>query len=476
MAAITDIYIGSFIAVQLLFIAGYMLNRYCLTDLDRGYHFILALPVGVLLWGIIWSVASLIHFDYLFGFGSLLNQFSLLAFLFTAISLSVLSIYSLPLQRQELIHIGLWSGTILFLSLLFLVNSYIVISGDSYVFMNWAQDPLVTLRRGFPLILLSIANLSSLISTDYYLFIIHPLIFLSLTLLIGQVSLSLISKYLHTFKADFVYPLLLLFLFIFAMNPMMYMNMIYINGHVLFTISYLAIFAIILLSKTFSPGKILYIALLSLSVTMLRMEGFLMLLPLFAITLFGRDRRVNFKLLSAVLGFSVLYLSNLIFHFWDSGFVHGAQYLIMILLAVLLTLLLTNRFLSLKVQQHHFWMVLLLLSLSLYLVMVLIKPGHMLESLTVFLRNLATPGTWGALIVIPSFLMSALLIYRFKNGLKIRDHDLLLFLFLISVLIILMLGFFRQPYRPGRFDSANRMLFHFLPFLVIWVTVELNRV
>lgn len=475
MTVTADIYIFSIFAVQLFFFAGYFLNRFCLNDLDRGYHFILAIPAGVLLWGIIWSITSLIHFDYLFGFGSVTNQISLFIFLLAAISLSVLSVSALHVPVKELIHIGFWSFTILLLSLIFLYNSYIILSGDSYVFINWAQDPLVTLQRGFPLILLSIANFSTLISADYYLFIIHPLISISLILLIGQVSLSLLNKYGQTFTADFFYPILLLFLFIVAMNPMMYMNMIYINGHILFTISYIALLALILLSKTITKKKIVFIAMLSLSITMLRMEGFLMLIPLFALTLFGRDRALNFKLISSFMVCCILYLSYMIYHFWDSGFVNGVQYLMMILLTVFLILILTNRYISKKLKQHHFWMLSLLLAFALYALMVFIKPEQMLESLLVFIRNLATPGSWGSLVIFPLFLLMGLMIDRLRRGFKIRDHDLLLFLFLISVLIILMLGFFRQPYRPGRFDSANRMFFHYIPFLIIWVTIELNR-
>lgn len=476
MSGATDLYIGSLIAVQLLFGAGYFLNRFTLPDLDRGYHFILALPAGILLWGILWSLTSLVFFDYMFGFSSLTNQIALVLFFLIFLFVFLKSVFYLRLERDEIIHIGLWSGTYIILSLLFLFNGYIVISGDSYVFINWAQDPLITLQRGFPLILVSIANLSTLISADYYLFILHPLITISLILLIGQLALSLIRKYGHSYKPEFFYLLLLLLLFIFSMNPMMFMNMIYINGHVLFATSVTALIAILSVSDRFDWRKIVMIVLLSLGITMLRMEGFLILLPLFALTLFGKERVQNLKIAGSAITCCTLYLLFLVVHFRDSGFVNGGQYLVMILLAFILLILITNRFVAEKIGSKTLWILALVSGVLLFIFMVLTRPDVMTESIYAYIRNLATPGAWGSVIVISAFLLTIAFIYRFKEGLKIYDHDLFLVLFLLFAVMILMLGYFRNPFRLGRFDSANRMFFHYIPLLIIWISIEFNRI
>jgi len=89
---------------------------------------------------------------------------------------------------------------------------------------------------------------------------------------------------------------------------------------------------------------------------------------------------------------------------------------------------------------------------------VVLEPDHMVQSITHFWQNLLNVYFWGwswiaAIIVIPLLLTNQ----------KTQESRLLLFVITAYILIVLLLALARIPYRLGKTDSANRLMFQILP-------------
>ena len=262
---------------------------------------------------------------------------------------------------------------------------------------------------------------------------------------------------------------------VFVFSEIFFMNLHYINNH-----SFMALVLLAIAFLLFSPFRIewmqaLFISFLVLLSSMTRMEGFLYSFMLIVMGVFSRkDREEGLLVLSLSLLLSIPYIIFLTYTFWQSGFILGWQYLFMLSGGVLALLIYTTSLKGYFIAPRIHIIVLIGLSF-LFLIFTAIKPNHMLPSFVAFIYNMGNPSIWG-FSIITSIILTIIIITIRYNGKQYWIHtDALLVWFLSAVLLTLIITMFRSPLRMGMFDSANRMLFHFVPILIVWVGVEIAR-
>lgn len=99
------------------------------------------------------------------------------------------------------------------------------------------------------------------------------------------------------------------------------------------------------------------------------------------------------------------------------------------------------------------------------------KPAHMLESARVWLWNLTQLPTWGTFWYGLALLIAVSLLApppRFRQVFAIGLP--------VYAALILLLVYFRVPYRVGNGDSANRMTIHLVPLIFYYAAMKCLRV
>ena len=110
-------------------------------------------------------------------------------------------------------------------------------------------------------------------------------------------------------------------------------------------------------------------------------------------------------------------------------------------------------------------------SLVLLLVfMVIQKPEHMMKSAYINVLNLFRFGRWGI-----TWLIFSLLFIFSATGPRVPKGESLFYTIISFYGLLLAIAYFRNPYRIGWYDSANRMLTHILPIVVLYVLMKAAR-
>ncbi len=471
-----DIVLGSLLAVFMLFASGFLLIRYFLYELNIAYRLVLAFPMGLLFWSVIWIISILSTGSTDFGFFNSANVISLATATLSIPLLYFLSVKRLRFSLSEIVHLCFGTATLMILTLYFFVKGWMVVTGDSYFFLNWSHDPILSLELGYPLVLLSIANLSTLIGPDYFLYVIFPLTTLSLALLIILITKNICEKYNYFTDSRMKFLFLILVLLIFSMNPMVHLQMSYANHHTLFAILVLILVMLPFLIQNFNLSHYFFIGILTLFASLTRMEGFLFFLIILVILAYRfKDKLNGFRLLLISFLLTLPYLIFLTVVLWDNGFVSGKQYLFMISFGLIVVMLYRSRKFNELLDGRDPGMIAIYMLSLILLIVTVMEPAHMVQSLIIFARNSITPGAWGALNVLLVILVPLLIFVRLRQSEVKKYYDIFLYVFVISVLLILIVTYFRSPLRIGRFDSANRMLFHFIPLLTVWTSIEVAR-
>lgn len=105
--------------------------------------------------------------------------------------------------------------------------------------------------------------------------------------------------------------------------------------------------------------------------------------------------------------------------------------------------------------------------LLLLVLMAVLKTEHMKGSLTVSILNMLRYGRWGI-----TWLVFSLLFLVSLLGPRIPREELFFYGITSFFSTLLALAYFRLPYRIGWYDSANRMLTHILPIIVLYVLMK----
>jgi len=471
-----------------LFLCGFFLLRVCLPAIGVLSACALSLHMGVGIWAVIWVAFNMLGVEGGYGWSSQINVFSVVLFLSLVLVLAVL--FSIQRLRKQTNGNGVVLrdlqvpmvaifivGTYSILGYYFSANLWIV--GDSYYFTFWSADPRGLLHNGFPLVNLSLAHLSTLASPNFYLSQLFPLMAIGLAIFVTDFayrSLSSTEKRCDKYK-EATAVLLALGFFVFASNSMFLMNSVYLNHHLL-SAGLLALFGqTILLSSNPKgvTGYIFVVALLSVAVAITRMEGFIFALVFLAVLLaFQKDKRIGMMAFLAAGVAALPYLHWLTLVLDETSFVSAQQYLVMIFgylsLGVAFALAAVLRLKPRSILLIGWLFVVIGVIFAAYS-----RQEHMLTNMYYFSKNTLNPAYWGALVWLTLFGLVGVVYARIRSaqGFVIRSHDAILHAVGLCLGIIILMTYFRSPLRYGETDSANRMLFHFLPLLWVYVQVEL---
>jgi hypothetical protein len=100
-----------------------------------------------------------------------------------------------------------------------------------------------------------------------------------------------------------------------------------------------------------------------------------------------------------------------------------------------------------------------------------LKPEHMATSSWNMLLNLLSVADWGW----SWLLITLLLLFVASNDGAYPERRLLLYGAVIYMLLVVLLGFSRIPYRNDPFDSANRLMLHIQPVLLLYIALKAEQ-
>lgn len=447
---------------------------------DHGPVFtaIMALPLGLGLWSVLWIGAVLFPLPHNFGFSSIANQVAVVLYISILVGLLGMALWRGFLNKANVTWWLIGAVVLVLYSwLYFQFSGKTRLTGDSHLFINWAMDPFEQMQYGFPLISSSWTNLATLIGADQLLGVVYPLVGFSLAMLLYFAVFNFASQGSPADATPLHIIGIVTFLLtsILVFSEMFLVQMHYINNHSFMAVVLLAIAFLLFLAPRLDWPHAMLIAFLVVLASMTRMEGFLYALMLVVMGVFARqDRAEGLRVLSASLLLAGPYLIFLSITFGDAGFIKGWQYLVMISGGALAVLILAT-----SLRQYFMAPRLHLLVLGFLLVAtvlaIIIKPSHMFTSLYAFLYNTGNPTYWGLSSLGSLVLIAMLILVRYQRGQMWRQTDALLVWVLSAVLLSFVVTIFRSPLRVGIDDSVNRMLFHFLPILMVWLGVEITR-
>lgn len=365
---------------------------------------------------------------------------------------------------------------------LFLQMNFSVMSGDSLYHIHPQSGMKAWMSvRGFNSTLAALAGLTG---QDRYFFQYHPLFAISLLLLMGECIFhevkSTTTRLYTAICASIVGPMLMASCHITAINAF------YVNNHML--VAVLIVLALsILVSDNETEGKApevsRYMLMVSLAVTtvsslsLLRLEGLHVALLLLIIML-GQSNvkhtiRLRAFMLLAVLTCPFLLLMTLITETTALKVNFTITFLVTLSLPIIFSLKTPTWVLHLQEQSNKYAVIGIGIGVMLFF---LINFEKMIRRFGQVLHNSLDESYWGfthqTLFVAVLVLLGVR--FLFPDPKMITAHrriDLLLLFYFASLLFIVFLLNFHGA-RAGWSDSQNRMLFHFLPAGILWVSIQ----
>lgn len=439
-------------------------------------------PIGCCLWGCSAILVAAVPFIpegvYGFNFPVTLLLFCGLGFVFFS-----KATFSKHIFSKNCLFIAFGGA---FLAVAYSFFSWInmsIITPDSLSHIH-PQEGMLTMSsvRGFNS---TIALLAGFVSEDRYFFAYHQLVALSLFVLMGEYIFHEVftptKKRLPSVVVAVTGPLLLASCFMTAIHAF------YVNNHLM--VAVLIVFALSLLSdclirenQLVSEKLLLKVACVIFVVSflsVLRLEGPLVALLLLVIAL-GVSNFEAATRFRAFLFYAMVNIPWLVFMvFITSGKVKPDNFIMLIILTILLLV-----FFGLKRPR---WICFLQRSTRVVTLFALLlgiayffyeNPGKMLGRLHWVVINTLDESNWGFIHQTLLFSISGLLALRFfavspELSTAYRRSDMLLFFYIASMLLIIFMLQFHGT-RLGWSDSQNRMLIHFLPCAVLWVSIQVG--
>lgn len=462
--------------LSILYLSGLGISGY-FTGLNRIFRLIsISLPIGIGAWGIIWSLINIILQSVGFHHNEIGTEVSLAVY-------SLISCYFLfkffkkqKPDKKVLLKFTASLMILLILSLFFESKNYSVFFGDSFALTAWSYDINALLAQGYPLMNLALANLTALVMPDYYFFAIHPLIALSLSLIIID------SVYQNSLSNEngisFSILLATMLFLLFVTNNTFIWQSIYVNHHSL-AAAYILIFAVLSFELNESKKGYIFLAMVLFMFSFTRIEGFIY--AILAVMVFCSNKIYNSRSMNNVLKAFIFISSPFVIYLsatlWDGELFSGKKYFAAYVLSILFLVISIKRE-KLRLKKIFDNLPTVLLSSNIFVLSVLfsLNMEHMQKSILNFFSNGFNTDFWG----ISNYMIIILMILLFTYQIIVKKikskNNLLLYYFVISIALTLSLSYFRMPFRRGWSDSGNRMLFHFLPVAYVWVGYILSEI
>lgn len=457
-----------------LFISGYIfLNFFNRTDRNIR-NLVAAYPIGIGIWSLIWIISGIIlNFT---GFKGNLNTTKTVISFLVVLNIIILAKLAKKQYQNKYITKYVWffltCVMMIMVTVLFLSFKQAIIFGDSYAFITWSYDLKGVLSQGFPAVGLSLSNISAFFIPDYYNYTAHPIISLCLVILIFE-SIYFGTKTTDNVKIVLNVIISLFFVLILVFTNNFIWHSIYVNFHNL-TAFWVLFISVLIIDKSKPSKKETVLILLLLSfLTVVRMEG--LILAMGIIIFFMHNGKYDPVIRRAITGkymlFLFFYLLSLSFILWQNELFSPKKYITLYVFFLLFVYISEKLYLKHTALSKFTGRIFLLSVLLFYFLCFLFNYDHISQSTTSFIANTFNQSFWGITnysVVLLVVIFSAI---RIKTK-KLSVHDGLLMYFIFSILTILILSNFRPPYSERWLDTGNRMLFHFLPLMIVWLGID----
>jgi len=367
---------------------------------------------------------------------------------------------------------------LMFLTLLILVSRLAALSNitffstDSVAMIKLSRSLLQSQFDGYPVFLQAVQMIYPIVGLDYFpgLF---PLVAVSLSVMMTCITSWEIRRTGVTGSLAFILAILPAMLLFTTYHGII--QIFYYNHHLIAASLILLFAASIWLTVSEYNKYALYIGTISLAMFVFtRHEGLLFAIALFFIFVSNQnippERQRNAAFLFTII--TTPWCVYLTCQLMRGSFVSDLQYLGMLIMSLTMMLVFQlNRFTGgIFILAHAKVLGLIVATLS-YLLFIGLRPEHMLTSSLTFFQNMFSFGGgnyWG---VIWYFIIIAGLFALWAQGKRgdIGVMDSFLISVIVSYLLILALTGLRMPLINRWYDSANRMLIHFLPLLLVWI-------
>jgi hypothetical protein len=427
----------------------------------------------------------------------------------------VFLIAALPIPSKDVFGMNLSASLLLFAGIAVVSLLFIARQGDTllrfllpalpalvvllflYWLFFWANISIITAdslshihpQRGFESMKSgrafnqTLAALASLAGQDRYFFPFHPLFFVSLVVLMGECIYHEITSAGTTpglaLSFAFAGPILL------ASTHMASIQMFYVNNHMLVATMICLALSLLLGKNNQSqcvevPWPLAALAVIAVTpLSLLRLEGQFVGIILLVVMLgrVGVDRLVRVRALLLYLLLTAPVLLYLIAISIDGGKTDAMHLGVMLLATVLLPLFFYPQkpaFLGhLQDNAGKYALLCLILVVSAFLYLRLDK---MVYRLGWVIHNAFDVSHWGFAPQVLIFTIFVLLVVRAMSGYATMPANLgridsLLIFSIAALLSIVFLTYFHGA-RLGWSSSQNRMLFHFFPAIILWVTIQ----
>jgi hypothetical protein len=425
----------------------------------------IALPVSLIFWSLFYiiSVISIFKIDFITYADNLLilNIFLIITSLYNILMIFLIKDFKI-IKQYTFFAIAIFFITLILLNL----DLPLILSADSYFMIDIFYSFKETLTLGFPLFFTTLQVWSVYISEDYYMASYLYLLSISFFIFLAYFMFFLLKD----IQKDRIFISISIPIIIFSTFLGLY-NAFYINHHLVVAFLYLITLFLFYKYKEEKREVYLYYGLFFITSTILMRMEIVVFSYIFIVLFFSDskiDKKLFFKLLLFYTTVSTLWLGWYISILEKDSFIDPLQY-IMIIIAMwggLFILYMLNHLLK---NSSIFWknidkIIILILFVGI-LLMFLTEFTHMLKGLYHIAINLFYHGGWGLFWFIILFIN----IYIFTNSYKFRDeHRKLLTFFIISILTLLLMMYFRNPYRGGFLDSGNRVIFQFSFFILVY--------
>lgn len=347
--------------------------------------------------------------------------------------------------------------------------------GDSVYLVNWLASASDLINRGFPLFGLAIANLSLVVSPDFYLNSFHNVVALCMLValtsffLSGQFFKNLLSR-AETRVAAYISIFVVMAIFVY--NGMFQRHIFYVNFH-LFA-ACLILFPLVIFqqsNRSLNIQSVLTITLLLGALAMVRMEGVLFaLIIVWQIYIHSKKgRNIDLLLISSCLLMGY-YLFCLQEYSTQNSFISST--LLISLIGICIGFIPITIIASHLLDNEKLLLLIFTSSILTIIVMLFMKPIHMMWNIILMATNM-NPVFWGFL----GILIGLVGIIYVRDILSNKDNcEVTVFgnFFILALILTFMLTFFRSPLRFGMNDSINRIMIQiipaFLPVCVFYLT------
>lgn len=449
----------------------------CESSLRNNYLLMLGFPLGYTYL----VIATLISF----GFFSCFNVFFvLLVPLVVLLPLWIGEVKSLKIEIS-------WASIFkvlccyIFLAFIFRYLNVVVFTCDSFVLMGLASafvdglpiEVFVERLLSFPIYILPAHALVKYFGQDYCSSF-APLFFLCTICAIVFYVRKHLSD-LEVASSPYSYVVCSITGVFFLSTYFILQQFFYVNGHTaaacIMTILGLEIIdneSVKTSSVNLSNSKVFVIFTLLCAQMFVRMEGILMTSIFLLLLAESRTLTVRQMLTGSVV-LSILYVMWTFFIFntgtEETGYVSLTRMIILISPVIFLAIIYSFSKLRDRIQYlRPLIMLALLLGLLFY---VYNKPEHYALANVNILSNILVGTPWGLLW--PVLLVFSIFLFQSKQT---REDKLIIYVIAIYFALIILLGYFRFPYRNNWKDSANRVFLHVLPLVSYLMILKMVKV